>query len=254
MPTERGFKPPPVVPTISRAAARLRAAAVAAAPRDVMLPVQPRGAVDQRDVQCCVSCALAGAMEMRHADWPALAPLFHYHVTRFMHGAALGDGRLPIDDALVTLTNEGICRRADHPAPFTDAGAATPPSAAAFADGLARRLDSNPFDLGYERLSMLTPAESIRDAVSRGRPVVVGLFLPAGYPGGVLGARHEWSDPASPPRTEFGHCVLVTGFRDSRQAFRVLDSQGPGRFDQGRWWLGYRVADSGVVADAYALT
>jgi hypothetical protein len=48
--------------------------------------------------------------------------------------------------------------------------------------------------------------------------------------------------------------VLITGYDDARQALHVHDSQGTEHFDQGRWWMGYRVVDSSVVVEAYSFT
>src|SRR5690242_1708937 len=100
----KGFELRATPATASPAAPLARAAAVGASLSDFNLSVTPRSFVDQGDVDCCVSCALAYAMEVVHPDWPALAPLFHNYVSRFINGSAGVTGGLALSDALTTLT------------------------------------------------------------------------------------------------------------------------------------------------------
>ncbi len=100
-----------------------------------------RFVLDQLDLPCCVSCALACAMEIMNPSWPALAPLFHYHISRFeVIGGANSAGLLILDKALATLASKGICVEPLHSKPFTEQGAAAPVSDAARVDALTRRL------------------------------------------------------------------------------------------------------------------
>jgi hypothetical protein len=193
-------------------------------------------------------------MEILHPAWPPLAPLFHYYVTRYDNLGADADGFLYLDKALLTLVNQGICRLDLHPQPFTVSGAAARPARQAYADGLLRRITRQGLYFRYRPLPGPSRVALIREQLRKGYPVVIGITLPHGYFDAFLDAKTEWQDPDNPPRSTSGHCLLVTGYADSRQALRVQDSRGPSRFDRGCWWMGYRVADSSVVQDAYSLT
>jgi hypothetical protein len=253
----KGFRLPQIAATPSPAAAIVRAAAIQSTLSDFNLPDGARGFPDQGDVNCCVSCALAGAMEIIHPDWPELAPLFHYYVSRFMNNFVDSTGGLALDDALSTLTNQGICQHADHDVdhgnPYTPDESLIPPSAAAFTDALGRRIEFEGLLFKFKHVGGASWSAAIRDELRQMRPVAAGFRLPQDYPDGFLDPRFEWSDLIKAPASTAGHCVLVTGYSDSRQALRVRDSLGRTRFDNGGWWMGYRLADSGVIQDAYSL-
>jgi hypothetical protein len=214
--------------------------------------------VNQGTVQCCVSCALGAAMEIAHRDWPALAPLFHYWVTVNLNHGADASGQLRLDDALATLTAQGICSHAAHNVdlgePYSPAMAALRPSSQAFTDGAQRTIRRVQMRFTYSRLTGPSWVSAIRGELRRNRPVVIGFRLPKDYAADrFLDARFEWNDLQRVPMTDNGHCVVVTGYDDSRPALRIVDSQGTNRTGGGVWWMGYRVADAGVIQDACSI-
>lgn len=245
-------------PSTSPAAAISRAAAIDGRPGSDFVPTMPRRIVDQAGVECCVSCALAGAMEARHPAFPVLGRMFHYHVTRFRNGGADDLGRLFLDAGIATLTAQGICREADHASVFDAPGAAARPKPAAFEDALTRRIRRQGLHFAYEQVSGTSRAAEIRRHIRNGHPVVLTFSLSSGYPRAFLNADHEWLDERRPPPSSSRHCVLVVGFDDLRGrgagAVRIVDSQGPDMFDRGMWWMAYRILDSARVHQAFALT
>jgi hypothetical protein len=244
-------------PSPSPAAAISRGAAVAAHPGAASLRAVPR-IVDQRDIECCVSCALAGAMEVRQPASPMLGRMFHYHVTRFVNGGADEFGRLFLDRGIGTLTAQGICREADHTSVFDAAGVAVRPNRVAFDDALGRRILRQGLRFPYEEVGGTSRAAEVRRHIRENHPIVLTFTLPMGYPRAFLNDEHEWLDERTPPPSSSRHCVLVTGFDDLRGraagAVRVVDSHGPGMFDGGTWWMAYRILDSARVHQAFALT
>jgi len=259
-PADRGvaLSPALVSASPSPAAAISRAGSVAVHPGAGSLQATPRRIVDQRDVECCVSCALAGAMEILRPAAPLLGRMFHYHVTRFVNGGADESGRLFLDRGIGTLTTQGICREADHPSRFDAAGAAARPGPAAFEDALERRILRQGLLFPYEEVGGSSRAAEIRRHIRENHPVVLTFTLPFGYPGAFLNDRHEWLDERTPEPSSSRHCVLVVGFDDLRGmgagAVRIVDSQGSDRFDKGMWWMAYRILDSVRVHQAFALT
>lgn len=245
-------------PSPSPAAAISRAAAVAAHSGAASLRALPRRIVDQRDVECCVSCALAGAMEVREPASPALGRMFHYHVTRFVNGGADELGRLFLDRGIGTLTAQGICRDSVHESMFDAAGVVARPKQVAFDDALTRRILRQGLRFPYEQVGGTSRAAEIRRHIREGHPVVLTFTLPMGYPHAFLNDDHEWLDERTPSPSSSRHCVLVAGFDDLRGraagAVRIVDSQGPNVFDRGMWWMAYRILDSARVHQAFAFT
>lgn len=234
----------------SLAAAAARAAAIAATAGQVSLRPS-RQVFDQSSVPCCVSCALSGAMEVLHSDWPSLAPLFHYYVAR---GGTGRGGSMEIEDGRDVLASTGVCRQVLHPYPIREEYVRTEPSFSAFADAFERRLRRVGLRLPIFAIEGTSRVAEIRKRLQNGSPVLLGFRRPSRFPDGVLNFRYEWTDPPAGPSPHVGHCILVTGFSDARLALRVQDSEGAERFDHGGWWMGYRVADSAVVEKAFYLS
>jgi hypothetical protein len=252
-PTNQGYPLSAITPSVPGVAPIIRRAAIEATIGTHELSSRPRSVVDQKDLPCCVSCALSSAMGTMDPTGPDLSPLFHYYVTRYDNGGANADGFLYLDDGLVTLTNEGISCKDLHSPPFTVSGAAAKPSAEAYADALTRALGRRGLRLRYTPLGGPSKVAAIREELAQDHPVVIGIQLPVGYPESFLNSRFEWLDPDNPARSSAGHCVLAVGYNDGRTSIHIQDSHGGAAFDQGLWWMGYRVVDSSVVQDAYSL-
>lgn len=248
-----GLALPRLTTSATAAAGPVRVAEIVANPSRHELQVKARDVVDQGTLPCCVSTALGAAMEILNPSWPALAPLFHYYVTRFDRGGADAGGFLFLIDGLATLTRDGICRKELHPQPYTVVGASTKPSVEAYADAKRRALRRLNDHARFSPAVGSSKVVWIREQLRNECPVVLGMQMPLGYPKAFLNEKMEWLDPDKPPRTLAGHCVLVTGYDDSRQALHIQDSRGIEAFDEGRWWMGYLVVDSTVVQQVYRL-
>ena len=251
----RAFTGAPV--SASPAAALLRASALGR-PREELLP-HPERVFDQSDVNCCVSCAIASAMEILNPEWPDLAPLFHFWVARFdAIGAADPHGNLYLDGGLQVATSDGVCRYRDHSAEehgaaFTHSGAQVQPRLSAYTDARQRRLPRlGPYP-GYRKITGGSRYNQIKGLIDGGQPALLGLILPRAYPKDFLDSSGRWLDPEVPGDNVYRHCVLATGYNDAKSALRVLDSRGPDEFDHGSWWIGPRVVDSSAVEEVFAL-
>jgi hypothetical protein len=255
-PGRSGYALPEVVHILSPDVAEARVASLAVNRSSYHLPAGPRGVVDQKEVPCCVSCALAAAMEMLDQNWPVLSPLFHYYVTRYDNHGANSDGFLILDNGLGTLARQGICSKKHHDPSFTiEEVNQTPPSQEAYRDAETRNLKPLGPRHRYLRCTAGSHVVWIRDQLEQGHPIVIGLRLLDTYPDSFLNDAFEWKDP-EPPGISLcgGHCVVVLGYDDSREALHIQDSRGTRMFDGGRWWMGYEVVDSHIVSEVYSLT
>ena len=209
---------------------------------------------DQGEVPCCVSCAVVVCMEVLDAQHPPqteLSPLFHYYVTR------------PRPDRLVDLTireglggavTQGVCEKALHPFEFNRQDAMQPPSNAAQSDGLSRRLvarDPVTNRPAYYSLPDGNRVPAWVAALSRGMPLIVGFWLTANY--WDLSPSRNVLDGSSSDTSDSGHAVAVLGVDEDREMFMVKDSRGAEFADQGHWWLPYRLVETRLVAEAWAV-
>jgi hypothetical protein len=229
-------------------AAVVRAAHLAGSTERHMLPA-PRTVFDQAGLECCVSCALTAATEIKHPG-SALAAIFHYHAAKYNEPVFMPGGRMSVDDGFNTLVARGVCLQSLHSAAYTAAGWASVPPQAAYSDALNRRLPTSIFSAGYYSLTQIPRSVEIRDRLRLDRPVIIGFALPQGYPASVPGPSNIW-DNVSVQLSPDLHVVVAIGFDDMKMAIKVQDSRGNTAFDSGCWWMGYNVADSSIVSLAY---
>jgi hypothetical protein len=218
-----------------------------------MLPVSARNVRDQLSLESCVSCAAAAAMEARDARAPVLSAMSHYRLARVERRFGSREGRLTLTEGIATLESSGISSERLHDAPMTATGFEQPLSADATAEALRHRLTRRGLFPAYELIGAASRVIAIRRHLKAGRPVLMGFTLPREYPHAFLEPGHIWDNP----RIDFapdGHCVVVIGFDDVKQALRIQDSRGMhARFDKGCWWMGYAVADSNAIVAAAGL-
>ena len=252
-PASGGLVPPATPVSASEYAALLRSAQLDGQATRHMLPVKAREVRDQGAMEACVSCASAAAMEIRDRQAPTLSAMGHYRTARVDRRLGNSVGRLTVFDGITTLEGAGICSHVLHSAPMTDEGLATPLTAAARTDGRRHLLTRRAFFPGWDTITGGSRAMGIRGHLKDDFPVLMGFRLPRDYPQDFLGPDGVWDDP-SIPLTPDGHCVVVIGFNDFKQALCIQDSRGDHeKFEEGCWWMGYAVADSAAIVVAVSL-
>lgn len=202
----------------------------------------PRAIVDQENVACCISCALATCLESLHSTYPALAPLFHYvqalssarvvTADNLQRGLTIAEGR----SALVT---HGMAEVRLHSHPYRAPQAATAPTAEAVRDGLTRvgrpdRLTGVGFFRSIDL--QLDPVGEIKRALLQSKPVLFGIHLTSGRQ--RLRAGQPRLDPVG-AREANQHAVACLGFDDNENSFIIQDSFGADFGQGGQWYLPY---------------
>jgi hypothetical protein len=208
-----------------------------------------RQVFEQRDVNCCFSCALASAVEASDPAQPALAPLFHFYFAGGQNSVEMG---ITISQAMGALLTNGICAFDLYPLQITRANLGQPPDTAAVSDGIARRpIDRSTGDVMWKPLSTALPATIWKRHLAAGYPIVIGLQPNNDYL--ALNAAQPILASSGGPYAANGHVAAVIGYRDAESAFIVQDSRGTSFGLQGQWFLPYDFCTSPFLVIAYAL-
>jgi hypothetical protein len=217
-------------------------------PSEVALPA--RQVHDQRDVNCCFSCALSSAVEARDPAMPPLAPLYHFH---FAGGARVIREGLTDVQAKLALMQHGICALDRHRFPIAAPNVSKVPDADAVRDGIRRRpMDRQSGTLLWRRVGSTDPSRSWKRILSAGAPIVIGFQTNADYQ--ALNAQRPVLADNRGPYDAVGHAAVILGYRDAMSAFVVQDSRRGTDFGVGgQWFLPYDMATAPFVVMALAL-
>lgn len=250
-PYSTGWKGPIIQPRTSAAAPQLAIALAGLHQAEVRLP-GARAILDQKQVDCCISCAITTCVEVLYPQYEQLSSLYHYYETaiRFQGRAPGVNDGMEIDQGFRTLGSAGICLFSLHQAQFDAAGVAMAPSPVAEADGKERAMPPFPvtYVSPYKAIPLeLDPVNDVKEVLAGGRPVLAGVQLTANY-GAV-----KLLDPGSP--TGARHAVAVLGYSDAEASFIIQDSRGPDWAQGGQWWLPYSILASPttIVFQAFAV-
>lgn len=228
----------------------------ASADAELDVPYGPR---NQGGANCCIAIALVTAMEIldaRRGGSRALSPLFNYYYSR---ASPRYTGSVSIRESLSCASELGVCEDREHRSengmvgPYTRTDALRAPSVAARASAernkvLAEDPDRN--TLGYYTLDGPGRAESWRQALLAGSPIIFGFYATESYwqlqNGGSAEVRSVDQD-----RGASGHAAAVVGFENDW--FRVRDSRGLDFANRGEWRLHADVVARSWVAESWAV-
>lgn len=214
----------------------------------VIVALPTRQILDQGTVNCCLSCALASAMEAADRTSPALAPLFHFY---FAGGQSALTAGVTVSQAQGALLQRGICALTRHPYRIAVDNVGRTPDADALTDGARRRpIDADSGTLQWKPMSTAAPGTWVR-MLSAGYPIVITLQTNADYH--ALTAASPTLRGNAGPYDSTGHASTVIGCRDRDRLFIVQDSRGTAFGAHGQWFLPYDLCTSPFIVLAFAL-
>lgn len=148
-------------------------------------------------------------------------------------------------DALNLLRREGVVSLRDFP--YDEDDCTTQPTVA------QRQLARTYAVADWRRVNVQDETE-VKTQVAAGFPVLIGMVVDRPF----FNLRSETYDSFSGSNLG-GHAVVVVGYSDTRGAFKLINSWGPGWGDGGYGWISYRafrqVAREGyVVQDIVAVS
>jgi C1A family cysteine protease len=141
-------------------------------------------------------------------------------------------------DGLQILETQGILPLSEFP--YVESECSKKPSQAQIQQanewGIAR----------WYRVNVQSEVE-VKSHISAGFPVVIGMAVDKGFQK-LAGSVYSATD------AQFigNHAIVVVGYDDDRQAFRLLNSWGPAWGDHGMAWIAYPVFKK-VVREGYAV-
>ncbi len=153
------------------------------------------------------------------------------------------DGGSRFIDALNLLSQQGAAKLDDMP--YNESDFRTQPTQTA-------KENAKPFRIDYWRQVNVMDIKEVKAQLNAGYPVVIGAALDQGFKAGRSndGAEYIWKAVAG--NTLGGHAMLVVGYDDSRNAFKVMNSWGTNWGNNGFCWIDYsffpRAVKEGYVA------
>lgn len=109
------------------------------------------------------------------------------------------------------------------------------------------KTSARPYAIAEWRTVPLTTEADVKSHIATGFPVVIGMLVDDGFK--QMRANDIYTGPSG--RELGGHAMVVTGYDDDRQAFKVLNSWGTGWGDNGFGWISY-AAFKQRVREAYS--
>ena len=142
-------------------------------------------------------------------------------------------------DALNVLRRDGIASLADFP--YDETTCSAQPDA-------ATKQKARPFSVADWRRVNVQDETEIKTQIASGFPVLIGMVVDAKFVG--LTGDAVYDGPGG--TTLGGHAMVVTGYSDQRNAFRVLNSWGTDWADGGLGWISYAAFRS-TVREGYVV-
>lgn len=185
---------------------------------------------DQLDLGSCTGAAVIGAYELlvkkdHPSEFVDLSSLFVYYNARVIEGYVGEDVGAYIRSAIKATYKYGVC--AEQLWPYKIADFAAVPPVACYVDAAGRKIKN------YRRLAAVN---DILDALTTGRPVVIGVTL-YGQFDELSSTNTILTSPAVGQEPIGGHAVCLVGYDLDRKLMLVRNSFGTDWGQDGYFWM-----------------
>ena len=181
---------------------------------------------DQGQQQSCVAWAIAYALKsyeekVESGQVLKFSPAFIYNQINNGLNAPTN-----ITDALNVLSQQGVCMYDDMP--YNPDDWVTKPSA-------QMQQKAKKFRIDYWRKINHTDIKEVKAHLAAGYPIIIGAYVSEEF---LRIGKDIWNTAGTPLG---GHCMLLVGYDDTKNAFKVMNSWGVGWGDNGFGWISYNM-------------
>jgi C1A family cysteine protease len=178
---------------------------------------------DQGQLGSCTANAIGGAYEfdLRKQGKTDFMPsrLFIYYHERAIEGTIKSDSGAEIRDGIKTIADKGVCTEKTWP--YVISRFAKAPSSAAYAEATHHTAVS------YQRLDG-TNLTQLKTCLASGYPIVFGFTVYEAFESQEVAQTGVLNMPQPGEQMMGGHAVLIVGYDDATQRFKVRNSWGTG--------------------------
>lgn len=129
-----------------------------------------------------------------------------------------------VTDALNVLSQQGVCSYDEMP--YNPNDWLTKPTEQS-------KNNAKKFRIDYWRKINHTDIKEVKAHLAAGYPVIIGAYVSSEF---IRNGKDTWKNPGT---QEGGHCMLLVGYDDSKNAFKVMNSWGTEWGDNGFGWIDY---------------
>lgn len=215
-----------------------------------MPPVEPNG---QGNESSCVAWAAAyTTLSFYHNNWNqsttgvnynvVFSPEYVYNQTRLSADCTSGAYFVSVDShtgVLDLLKGQGVCTWQEMP--YTDTDCSTQPNSQQ--QSLASQVKIS----GYGQITGFS-TDDLKKLLLTQSPIIIGAMVDEGF----VNATRSFVWNSANGSSLGGHAMVIVGYDDGKQAFKIQNSWGNGWGDAGYGWLAYSYYDK-VVFEGYVL-
>lgn len=203
---------------------------------------------DQCQSGSCTGHGVSGALvsSMHYAGKPFVMPsrLFIYFNERVIEGDTSTDAGAFIHDGLSALHKFGYCQETDWP--FDLSQLTVQPSPLAYAAAKDNEISH------YANMDG-APIESFKLTLAHGRGIVFGFDVYTAFESDEVAQTGILHKPTPDEKLLGGHCVMLAGYDDSKNAFKVRNSWGTGWGLNGYYYMDYDYVFSSMASDFWVI-
>ncbi len=248
MPTQRKIQHYGWVPQLPDLRdAQFKIAPVTSLPSSVDLTTKPDmpPIYDQGQLGSCTGNAIAGAVDYDNhkntGDFLTPSRLWIYYQERVIEGTVAQDAGGQIRDGVKSVAQLGVCPETDWP--YDIATFAKKPPKKDYTDALKDRV------LTYEAVTQELFA--LKSVLASGLPVVFGFTVYASFESQAVATSGVVPMPSPSEKVVGGHAVVLVGYDDAVDRFRVRNSWGTTWGQAGYFQMPYLYVTSDSLASDF---
>jgi C1A family cysteine protease len=200
---------------------------------------------DQGQLGSCTANAIAAAVDFQNhrqdQKWLTPSRLWIYYQERVMEGTVSQDSGAQIRDGMKAVAKLGVCPETDWP--YDIATFADKPPSKDYTDAKKDKV------LTYES----APQElfGLKSVLASGLPVVFGFTVYESFEGPEVAKTGILPMPSPSESVVGGHAVLMVGYDDAHDRFRVRNSWGTSWGQDGYFEMPYQYATNTKLASDF---